>query len=176
MSGRIRIEEVNRLGDEEFVAVFGALYEHSPWVAEGAWRERPFESVEALHRAFEGVVHGASREKRLALTRAHPDLAGKAATAGDLTPESRREQASAGLDRLSPEEYEAFTEANRAYREKFSVPMIVYVREHDKRSILRTAEVRLKNTREEEIENALAEISKIARHRLTEIVEEGDER
>ena len=175
MSGKLPLEAVNRLGHEEFVAAFEHLYERSPWVAEEAWHGRPFGSVEELHRAFEGAMHRASRERQLALIRAHPDLAGKAAMAGELTPESEREQASAGLDRLTPEEYEAFTEANRAYRKRFVIPLVVYVREHDKASILETAEARLENAREEEIENALAEISKIARYRLTEIVEKGEQ-
>ena len=176
MQQKIPIKEVNLLGREEFVARFGALYEHSSWVAEEAWRERPFEDFEDLHRAFEDAMYRAPREKLLALIRAHPDLAGKAAVAGKLTPESEREQAAAGLNRLSPQEYEAFTEANRDYRKKFGIPLVVYAREHDKDSILRTAEARLENSREEEIDNALAEIAKIARYRLTEIVEEGDKR
>lgn len=175
MPGRLPLSEINRLGREEFVAALGNLYEHSPWVAEEAWRERPFGSFEELYRAFEGAMYRAPQEKRLSLIRAHPDLAGKAAMAGELTPESKREQASAGLDRLTPEEYEAFTEANRAYRERFGIPLVVYVREHDKASILATAEARLENSREQEIENTLAEISKIARHRLTETIE-GDKR
>jgi OHCU decarboxylase len=110
------------------------------------------------------------------LIRAHPDLAGKAAIAGELTAESAGEQASAGLDRLSPEEYEAFTAMNREYREKFGMPMIVCVREHDKDSILRTARERLANTPEEEKETALVEISKIAALRLADLVGTGEAR
>jgi OHCU decarboxylase len=96
--------------------------------------------------------------------------------AGALTPESEREQASAGLDRLSPEEFEAFTEKNRLYREKFGMPLIFCVREHTKESILKEAEERLGNSREQEIQTALAEISKIARLRLEDLVEEGGKR
>jgi 2-oxo-4-hydroxy-4-carboxy-5-ureidoimidazoline decarboxylase len=103
------IDEVNNLPKEEFVARFGALYERSPWVAQGAWHERPFGSGSELHGAFVRALRDAPRELQLGLIRAHPDLAGKAAVAGELTPESTREQASAGLDRLTPEEYEAFT-------------------------------------------------------------------
>ena len=105
------------------------------------------------------------------LIRAHPDLAGKAAVAGELTRESEGEQASAGLDRLSPEEYEAFTRMNREYREKFGFPMIVAVREHqNKESILRNAEQRLGNSVERETETALGEIHKIARLRLEDVI------
>src|SRR3712207_1391304 len=116
-------------------------------------------------------MQGAPHEKRMDLIRAHPDLAGKAAVAGELTPESRGEQASAGLDRLTPEEYEAFTEMNAEYRERFGFPMIVCVREHTKDSILQSAGSRLGNAREEEVEVALGEIARIAHLRLQDLVE-----
>ncbi len=167
------LEEVNRLGRNEFVSRFGSVFESSPWAAEEAWRERPFGSRSELHEAFVRAVHRALRQKRMDLIRAHPDLAGKAAVAGDLTPESRGEQASAGLDRLTPEEYETFTEMNASYRERFGFPMIVCVREHTKESILQNAASRLGNSREEEVEVALGEIAKIARLRLQDLVEAG---
>lgn len=173
MPKRITIERVNELDLEGFVEEFGSLYEHSPWVAEGAWYERPFDDLPGLHAAFLKAVRGAPAERRLALIRAHPDLAGKAAVAGELTPESTREQASAGLDRLSPEEFEAFTQTNRAYREKFGFPMIVAVRGHTRETILAAAEARLGNSRPEEIEVALAEIAKIGYLRLQDLVESG---
>lgn len=149
------------------------MYERSPWVAEEAWHERPFLSLSELHGTMVRAVNAAFDERKMALILAHPDLAGKAAIAGELTPESEREQASAGLDRLSKEEYEAFTEANRLYREKFKMPLIFCVREHTKESILRAARERLNNSKEEEVETALADISKIARLRLKDLVEEG---
>jgi 2-oxo-4-hydroxy-4-carboxy-5-ureidoimidazoline decarboxylase len=170
---KIGIEAVNDLDQRGFVAKFGGLYESSPWVAEEAWRERPFGGRSELHEAFVRAVHRAPRQKRMDLIRAHPDLAGKAAVAGDLTPESRGEQASAGLDRLTPEEYETFTEMNASYRERFGFPMIVCVREHTKESILQNARDRLENSREEEVEVALGEIAKIARLRLHDLVEAG---
>jgi OHCU decarboxylase len=168
---KMTLEEVNRLGRDEFVARLRPVFESSPWVAEGAWRSRPFGSFAELHGAMVGVVSEASMELQMALIRAHPDLAGKAAVAGELTPESRDEQASAGLDRLTPEEYEAFTRMNADYRERFGFPMIVCVREHTKESILQNAESRLENPREREVEIALGEIAKIARLRLMELVE-----
>lgn len=158
---------------EEFVERFGGIYESSPWVAEGASVERPFESVDEMRRAFERAVEGASEEKKLSLIRAHPDLAGKAAVAGELTEESANEQSSAGLDRLSPEEFERFTRMNRAYHEKFEIPFIVCVREHTKASILENAEARLSNSWGEEIETALGEIHKIAGLRLKDMIEGG---
>ena len=165
------LEEVNRLGRSEFVSRFGSVFESSPWVAEEAWRERPFGSRSELHEAFVRAMYGAPRERQMDLIRAHPDLAGKAAVAGELTPESEGEQASAGLDSLTPEEYEAFTKMNAAYRERFGFPMIVCVREHTRESILQNARGRLENSREEEVEVALGEIAKIARLRLQDLVE-----
>lgn len=158
------------------MARFGGVYEHSPWIAEAAWRERPFRSLSELHGVMERAVNAATGERKMELIRAHPDLAGKAAVAGELTPESEREQASAGLNRLSPEEYEAFTGMNRSYQEKFGMPLIFCVREHTKESILKGAEERLGNSREQEIETALAEISKIARLRLGDLIKEGGKR
>jgi OHCU decarboxylase len=169
--GRITVREANRLDREDFVRTFGSVYESSPWIAERAWSERPFEGPEDLRRALWHAVQEAPREQQLDLVRAHPDLAGKAAVAGELTPESEREQSSADLDRLSREEYERFTDVNAAYREKFGFPMVVYVREHTKDSILAQAEARLANTTERELETALEEIKKIAASRLEDLIE-----
>ena len=172
MPEKLTLEEVNRLGRDEFVARLGSVFESSPWVAQRAWGSRPFGSLAELYGAMVGALSEASMERRMALIRAHPDLAGKAAVAGELTPESTGEQASAGLDSLTQEEYEAFTEMNRAYRERFGFPMIVCVREHTKESILQNAGSRLENSREEEIERTLGEIAKIARLRLQDLVEQ----
>jgi 2-oxo-4-hydroxy-4-carboxy-5-ureidoimidazoline decarboxylase len=165
------IEEVNGLDREEFVSMFGALYEHSPWVAEAAWPERPFGDIAELHEAFVRAMHDGPHERQRDLIRAHPDLAGKAAVAGELTAESEREQASAGLDRLTPEEYEDFHRLNSAYRDKFGFPFIVCVREHNKETILASAAARLGHSRPEEVETALGEIAKIAHLRLQDLVE-----
>ncbi|MBA2693680.1 MAG: 2-oxo-4-hydroxy-4-carboxy-5-ureidoimidazoline decarboxylase [Rubrobacter sp.] len=167
------IEEANAMSREEFVERFGGLYEHSSWIAEGAGRERPFGNLEDMRRAFERAVEGASEERKLGLIRTHPDLAGKAAVAGELTEESASEQTSAGLDRLSPEEFERFTRMNEEYRRKFEIPMVVCVREHTKESILENAEARLANSPEEEIRTALGEIHKIAGLRLGDMIEGG---
>jgi 2-oxo-4-hydroxy-4-carboxy-5-ureidoimidazoline decarboxylase len=171
MPEKMRLEEVNRLGIDEFVSRLGSVFENSPWVAERAWGSRPFGGFSELYGAMIGAVDEVPREQQIDLIRAHPDLAGKAAVADELTPESKDEQASAGLDRLTPEEYEAFTRMNRAYRERFGFPMIVCVREHTKQSILENAEARLENSREEEVEIALGEIAKIVCLRLWELVE-----
>ena len=172
---KLSIDKVNALDRDAFVERFGGLYEHSPWAAEAASDRRPFAHREAMNGALAAAVEAASEERKMELVRAHPDLAGKAAMAGELTPESSGEQSSVGLDRLTPEEYEAFTRMNLAYREKFDIPMILCVREHaNKESILRNAEERLGNSREEEIEVALAEIHKIACLRLEDLVQESE--
>ena len=167
---KMSVEEASNLDREGFIERFGSLYERSPWVAEGAWRERPFADLSEMHAAFVTTVRDAPPERRLGLIRAHPDLAGKAAVAGELTPESTREQASAGLDRLSPEEYEAFTRLNDAYKEKFGFPMIFAVKENTKETILSGVEARLGNSRPQELEAALGEIAKIGFFRLQELV------
>jgi 2-oxo-4-hydroxy-4-carboxy-5-ureidoimidazoline decarboxylase len=171
MPEKITIERVNDLNEVEFVERFGSLYEHSPWVAHRAWHERPFGNPTELHEAFLKAVDTAPSERKLALIRAHPDLAGSAAIAGELTPESTREQSSAGLDRLTPEEFEAITSTNTEYREKFDFPLVIAVREHTKETILANAVARLEHSRSEEIETALGEIHKIAYLRLQDLVE-----
>jgi OHCU decarboxylase len=172
MPEKITVVEVNRLGQDEFVARFGGVFEHSPWIAEQAWHERPFGSLTELHLAFLRAMYAAPPERQLALIRAHPDLAGRAAIAGELTPESTREQASAGLDQLSPEEYGAFTRMNQEYRERFGFPLVMAAREHTKETILADAAARLKHSRLEEIGTALSEISKIAYLRLQDLVDQ----
>jgi OHCU decarboxylase len=157
---------INELDKAAFVERFGPLFEHSPWVAEAAFRDRPFADREELYEALVAAMYAAPMERKLALIRAHPDLAGKAAIEGTLTDSSTREQASAGLDRLTPDEYDAFTSTNTAYRERFGFPFVVCAREHTKESILRVASERLANTEDEEIRVALEEIAKIARLRL----------
>jgi 2-oxo-4-hydroxy-4-carboxy-5-ureidoimidazoline decarboxylase len=173
MAKKITIDAANRLGREGFVERFGPLYEHSPWVAEQAYVRRPFEGVDGLHDAMVSAVDAAPEARRMALIQAHPDLAGKAAVAGELTRESTREQSSAGLNRLTPEEYQEFQRLNLAYRQRFGFPLIFAVREHTKESILAGAQERLRHPRQREVQTALAEIFKIARLRLEDLVESG---
>jgi len=154
---------------EAFVERYGSLFEHSPWVAEEAYQRGPFADREALAQALELAMYAAPRERQLELVRAHPDLAGRAAVEGTLTTSSQREQAAAGLDRLTPGEYETFTRTNAAYRERFGFPFVVCAREHTKESILRTAADRLRNDPDKEVGIALQEIAKIARLRLKDL-------
>lgn len=169
----LSLTELGGLDEGRFVGALGSLFEHSPWVAEAAWRRRPFGSVAELHAALEAAMREAPRDRQLDLIRAHPELAGREAQQGTLTRESTHEQASAGLDRLTAEEFEALERLNRAYRERFGFPLIVCVREHTKDSIIGWGVARLAHSREEEIDIALGEIAKIARLRLADLVEEG---
>jgi OHCU decarboxylase len=172
MPEKITFDRVNRLSREGFVERFGPVYEHSPWVAEEAYGARPFDGIDGLHGAMVRAVEAAPEGRRMALILAHPDLAGRAAMAGELTRASKSEQASAGLDALSQGEYREFHRLNDSYKEKFGFPLIFAVREHTKETILAGAERRLGHSRPEEIETALAEISKIARLRLEDLVEQ----
>lgn len=143
-----------------------AIFEHSPWVEERA-DARP--SSGDRHADLMAVVHGASPDERLALIRAHPELAGKAAIDKTLTSASAAEQASAGLDRLTPQEFESFHALNAAYRDKFGFPFIICVRLTDKAGILAAMKGRLQNDRETEIAAAIAQIGEIVRLRLQDM-------
>jgi OHCU decarboxylase len=155
------------------LAELETLFEHSPWVAEAAWRRAPFASVAELQDALETAMREAPRERQLELIRAHPELAGREAEEGTLTRESTHEQASAGLDRLTKAELEALRRLNRAYGQRFGFPLIVCVREHTKESIIAWGTARLEHSREREIDVALGEITKIARLRLADLLQKG---
>ena len=170
---RYSLSEVNRFDRGAFVRMIGPVFEHSPWIAETAWAMRPFADIAALHRALCQTVTEAGEPKKLALICAHPDLVGHAALAGSLTAASTREQANAGLNRLSPEEISLFQRYNQEYREKFGFPFVICARLNKKEAILGGFDKRLKHTRAEEIAAALEEISKIAWLRLQDILAEG---
>lgn len=157
-----------------FLALYGHLFEHSPWVVERAWEKRPFADAADLVRAFEAVLGEAQPVERVALARAHPELADKVAMADGLTRDSAREQASAGLDRLSPEAYAEFQALNRAYRERFGFPFIICVRLHDRAGILAAMRRRLQGAVADELDQAMAQIVLIVRLRLAETVAASD--
>ncbi|ENZ80440.1 MULTISPECIES: 2-oxo-4-hydroxy-4-carboxy-5-ureidoimidazoline decarboxylase [Caulobacter] len=161
------LNSMNRTG---FATALGFAFELSPWVVERAWSERPFASVEALHAAMMDVLGAASVEDKLALIRAHPELASKAAIAKQLTAESNAEQASAGLDRLTPEEFARFHDLNAAYSERFGFPFIICVRLNDKASILAAMQARLAHDETQEIAEAIAQIGLISKLRLLDAV------
>ncbi|SCM70412.1 2-oxo-4-hydroxy-4-carboxy-5-ureidoimidazoline decarboxylase [uncultured Pleomorphomonas sp.] len=161
------VQDVNGLGAKAFMATFGDVAEYSPWVAETAEEMRPFSDRDAIVAAFEQALRGAGRAAKLALIRAHPDLATKAQSIAD---DSRREQAGAGLDALSPEEFARFETLNRTYRERFDFPFIFAVRGATKAQILDAFEERLGNSPEAEFERALDEIARIFRFRIEDRV------
>ena len=163
---------LNEASREAFAAALGPVFEHSPWIAGEAWAARPFASVEEVFEAMTAAIAAAEPDMKLALIRAHPDLAGKAARAGTLTELSTREQQGVGLDRLSDEEFERFHRLNAAYRERFGFPFIVAVRLHTKDSILEAFERRLANDEAAEMEEALRNIGLIGRFRLFDLVQD----
>ena len=152
---------------EDFVGRYGGIYEHSAWVAEETYAvagENP--GLENLTTLFARCVDEATHARKLALIRAHPDLAGKAAIAGDLTAESTEEQAAAGIDRCTPDEFEQFQSQNGRYRKKFGFPFVMAVRNSNRSEILAAFAERLQNDTETEFATTIAEIHKIARLRL----------
>ncbi len=159
-----------RLSLEEFVGRYGGIYEHSPWVAEESYEVTANgEGVGELAAIFARCVDQADHERKLALIRAHPDLAGKAAISGKLSEESGAEQASAGIDQCSEEEYQRFRELNRRYKENFGFPFVMAVRDSNRHEILAAFESRLKNDSRTELNTAIREIHKIAYLRLQEL-------
>ena len=166
----ITLGELNTLGESEFVILVGPVFEGSPWVAGRAWSCHPFDDVDGLHDALCRSVYGAEEQEKLDLIRAHPDLAGRAAREGELRPESTMEQAGAGLDRLTDEEFASFSRMNEDYRARFGFPFIICVGEHTKEGILSSFATRLQNDSESEMETALAEVCKIARLRLRDLI------
>ncbi len=160
------------MSEDEFVDSFGGVYEHSPWIARAAWRngfDERQDNPSGLAAAMRAIVEEAVREDQIALIRAHPDLAGRAAIRGDLTPESASEQASAGIEHCTQEEFECFRSFNGRYKEKFGFPFVMAVRGSNRGKILAAFEVRIGNDVEIEVRRALDEIHKIARLRLSEL-------
>jgi 2-oxo-4-hydroxy-4-carboxy-5-ureidoimidazoline decarboxylase len=164
------IDAVNQMDADAFVAVFGDVAEHSPWVAREAQRLGPFADREALIAAFAAAMAAAGAERQRALLLAHPDLAGKAAIAGDIAADSRNEQAGVGLDRLTAEEFERFQRLNTAYRARHGIPFIRAVKGSTKADILAAFEARLPNDPEAEFATALAQVARIFRFRLEDRV------
>jgi 2-oxo-4-hydroxy-4-carboxy-5-ureidoimidazoline decarboxylase len=170
----VSLQSLNAADKAKFVAALGDIYEHAPWVAEAVCDRRPFPTLAALHEAMSAAVRTASANQRLALIKGHPDLAGKAARAGAMTTDSKAEQSSAGLDRLSEAELKEFHRLNNAYRDKFGMPFIVCVLRHGKDSILREFARRLQNHAAAETKAALGEILRIGALRLDQRVEAAD--
>jgi OHCU decarboxylase len=167
-SNRQRLSEMDRA---TFVSEFGGVFEHSPWIAEGAHALElgpTHDTATGVHAALTRVFRTAPEEKRLAVLTAHPDLAGKLAEAKRLTAESTAEQASVGLDALTDEERASFTDLNDAYTSKFGFPFIIAVRDNTKASIMEAFRRRLENDRDAEFAEACRQVERIAELRLQE--------
>lgn len=168
----VPLAEINALDEVAFSARLGGIYEYSPWVAQRAWPRRPFASVQALQAAMQDALMAAHPSEQLALIRAHPELAGRLAMAGQLTEASRSEQSAAGLNQCTPEEFAKLQALNAAYRAKFGFPFIVAVRGLTRAGIIAAMRQRLDNTIDEERAASLREIGRIAQLRLQDLIED----
>lgn len=162
------LRDANALERADFVSALGWIFESSPWVAERAWRYRPFASVAALHKAMNQEVSEAPFEEQLALLRAHPDLG----TRVRISDASAGEQKGAGLDSLTSEEFDLLQECNRRYREKFGFPFLFAVKGSTKEDVLFALNLRLESDNEEELRRALWEVGRIAWFRLQDTFRE----
>ena len=159
----------SQLDKPEFMAVFSGVFEHSSWIAEAVWEaglSSRHDSVTGLHQAFGDVIRQSERENKLALLRAHPQLAVGIASDEQLTESSQREQRGAGLDRCSPDEFSEFRKLNAAYREKFGFPFIMAVKGFNRDDILESFRARLENTGDEEFQAAVEQVIRIGQFRI----------
>jgi OHCU decarboxylase len=168
----LKLSAVNVMSPSAFAHAFGAVYEHSPWVAERAFALAPFKSRAHLYAALVATVQSASEMEKLNLLNAHPELAGKEAAAGALTASSTSEQASAGLTAMTTELILQLRALNAQYREKFGFPFIIAVRNNCQAAIFATLHARLNNSAAMELNTALMNVGEIARLRLLDLVEE----
>jgi 2-oxo-4-hydroxy-4-carboxy-5-ureidoimidazoline decarboxylase len=166
------ITEINALSPAAFTHVFGAVYEHSPWVAQRAFTHKPFQNRAHLHSALIASVQAASESEQLVLLNAHPELAGIEAATGALTSASTHEQASAGLTAMTAELVRDLQALNAQYLAQFGFPFIIAVRNNTQSAIFATLRARLQNTSAMERNNALMNVGEIARLRLRDIVKE----
>jgi OHCU decarboxylase len=158
--------ELNRLDEAGFVDAVGWIFEHSPWVAERAFDARPFASLDALHAAMTEQVERGTFAERLALLKAHPDLGARAR----LSTASAHEQAGAGLDSLTPGEFEQLQRLNTAYRNRFGFPFLLAVKESTKHDVLRALQARMEASPEDEFREALRQVYRIARFRMEGLI------
>ncbi len=160
------ITRLNHCPEDEFLQSLGAIYEHSPWVAEAVLSQRPFADLAQLHQAMLSVVAAADEQRKLALLRAHPELAGREAEKGELTADSTSEQKRAGLDQCSPQELAIIRDCNSRYRDQFGFPFIIAVSGLNRQQVINAMQQRLKHSASQEFASALAEVDKIAWIRL----------
>ncbi len=173
LAAELDLEAINAMDQATFAETFGDIFENSPWVAEQGWNARPFDSIDDLHQEMFEVIANASHDDQVTFLNQHPQLAGKEAQAGTMTESSVAEQASAGLDALSPEEMQTLAAGNDAYQEKFGFPFMIFVRGHTKEGIYFYLDRRLQNDPDEELNNALMQVYGITRSRVQRVVSEG---
>ncbi len=171
IAGPVDMAPINAMDRAAFVVKFGSIFEKSPWVAEQTWEKRPFASLDDMHAAMVAVAKNAPAARQLALLQSHPDLAGKEAQAGAMTASSVAEQASAGLNALSPPEFAELSNLNAAYKAKFGFPFIIAVRMHTKEGIFFEFKRRLHNDTQTEFANDLQNVYIITRLRLNKLLD-----
>jgi 2-oxo-4-hydroxy-4-carboxy-5-ureidoimidazoline decarboxylase len=171
IAGPADMAPINAMDRTDFVKKFGGIFEKSPWVAEKAWEKRPFATPDDMHAAMVAVAKNATAAMQLALLQSHPDLAGKEAQAGTMTASSVAEQASAGLNALSPAELTELSSLNAAYKAKFGFPFIIAVRMHTKEGIFFEFKRRLQNDTQTEFANDLQNVYIITRLRLNKLLD-----
>ncbi len=171
MSSMISLASLNQLDRDQFVESLGGIFEHSPWVADLVYENRPFESKTQLHQIMLETVQRSPEFQRMALICNHPELAGKEAAEGTLTNDSRQEQSRAGLDQCSREELSQLQSLNRAYRDKFDFPFVIAVTGLNKAQIIEAVEKRLENSMAVEFDTSIAEIGKIGMIRLNALID-----
>jgi len=170
MPNTLSIQQINQLDEAQFIQTLGGIFEHSPWVAEQAFASRPFESADALHQTMLDIVKGSSVEQRKTLIYNHPELAGREAAAGELTEDSRQEQAAAGLNYCSPQELSSLRSLNQQYREKYGFPFVIAVKQLTRQDILQALEARLQNSPQQEFDRCIDEIGRIAEFRIHQLI------
>jgi OHCU decarboxylase len=154
------------------MALFGSVFERSPWITSAVWDAGltvRHDTAPGLHQPFREVIRRSGHEEKLALLRAHPELAAGIASHGKLTESSRGEQRGAGLDHCSPEEFSEFQNLNDSYRDKFDFPFIMAVKGFDRHDILESFRARLENTRDEEFQTAVEQVIRIGRFRIDSV-------
>ena len=160
------LSQLNALELNDFVEQVGWVFENSPWIARRAWKHRPFASLDDLHMRMTSEVASASSNEKLALLRAHPDLG----TRASVSDTSAKEQAGAGLHQVPPAEFARLHQYNEAYKAKFDFPFLFAVKGANKLAIMQALESRLQSTAEEEFQEALRQVYRIARFRLEDII------
>ena len=167
----LTLQQINAMSQAEFVAALGGLFEHSPWVAEGAYAARPFADAADLHAKMAAVMNSAPFPRALALLRAHPELAGRAMVDKSLTADSTNEQTRSGLTQCTPEEFARLQELNAAYNRKFGWPFILAVKHLDRATIIKTFAARVENDAAAEFAEDLKNIETITRWRLDALLD-----